>query len=101
MNHPLIYAVMALAFPSLALAAAPAVPALSCQAPQPPPAKGASAPQIDAYNDALPKYRQCVQDYVNARTAEAEKYSALANANSEAANKAVEQYNNFVKAAAK
>ncbi|TAM11573.1 MAG: hypothetical protein EPN72_10915 [Nevskiaceae bacterium] len=99
MNHPWICAVIALALPTLASAATSAVPAASCQPPKSPPANGASAPQIDAYNNALPKYRQCVQDYVNARTADAEKYTALAKTNSEAANAAVEQYNKFVKSA--
>lgn len=81
--------------PVLALAAT--VPAAHCQQPTPPPKQGASAPQIDAYNKALPKYRKCIQSYVAARTDDAKKYSALAQQNSQAATKAVNEFNSFVK----
>lgn len=83
--------------PALALAAAAQPPALDCHQPTPPPKKGASAPQVVAYNKALPKYRKCIQAYVGARTADAQKYTKLAQANAKAANEAVEVFNAFVK----
>ncbi|MDN5873889.1 MAG: hypothetical protein L0H29_05840 [Sinobacteraceae bacterium] len=86
-----------LLLPALALAATPDVPAPNCKQPTPPPKKGASAPQVVAYNKALPEYRKCIQAYVGARTTDAKKYSKLAQANSEAANKAVKEFNAFVK----
>ncbi|HEU0197902.1 MAG TPA: hypothetical protein VFQ88_11920 [Nevskiaceae bacterium] len=92
-----LVASLALLLPALASAASPPVPALDCVQPTPPPVHGASAPQIVAYNQALPKYRACIQAYVKARGEDMKHYEALAQASSKAATDAVTSFNAFVK----
>lgn len=82
---------------SVAAAEAPTVPEMNCPQPAPLPEKGVSTQQVDAYNKALPEYRQCVQTYVDARTADAKRYSELTQANNKAAEAAVAEFNRFAK----
>lgn len=92
-----LLASLLLALAPLAAHAADAVPKLDCHQPTPPPKNGPSKAQVDAYNTALPKYRDCIQQYVKARSDDAKKYSALSQDNAKAANDAIEQFNSFVK----
>ena len=73
------------------------VPALDCHQPTPPPKAHPTKDEVDAYNKALPEYRKCIQQYVSARSADATKYSELAQENAKAANAAIKAFNDFVK----
>ena len=77
------------------------VPTLHCHRPTPPPKEHPTSGQVDAYNKALPRYRKCIQAYVSARSADAKKYSELAQENADAANAAIKQFNDLIKEVSK
>ena len=71
------------------------VPAMACTVPVLPPRVEPSQDQIDHYNRQLPAYKQCVQDYIAQRQQAIQLYNALAKKNADAAEKAVQDFNQF------
>lgn len=79
-----------------AASSAPSVPEMTCKQPTPP-GDDATPKQVNQFNQDAKAYQVCVQDYVNARQADLQKYQNLAKANAAAANAAIKSFNDFVK----
>lgn len=80
-------------------AATTKIPPLDCHKPVVPSASNPTATQVETYNKDLPRYRQCIKRYVSDRSSAARLYSKLAQQNAKAANNAIRQFNEVVKAA--
>ncbi|MDE2149537.1 MAG: hypothetical protein KGJ55_06860 [Gammaproteobacteria bacterium] len=76
-------------------AAASAVPALNCKPPTPL-SDAPSETEVKQFNAGAKAYQTCVQDYVDARRNDLNKYEALAKANAAAANDAITGFNAYV-----
>lgn len=66
------------------------VPAAGCVEPPLPPARPRTE-ELDRFGQQLADYRRCVEQYVQARSVAVKQHNALARANAEAANAAVQR----------
>ena len=97
-------AIAVLWLPLLAVAQAPdsngasgdGVPPSPCIQPVPPPRVQPRSEDLDRFSGELMLYRKCVEVYVRDRSDEMKRHNALARANADAANVAVQKLNDFI-----
>ncbi|MGH8541690.1 MAG: hypothetical protein ACRETW_14455 [Stenotrophobium sp.] len=73
------------------------VPQMDCKQPSPPPQIEPSQLQIDGFNKNLVLYKKCIEDYVGDRQKVIKQLNDQVIKNTDAANAAVKQFNDFNK----